>query len=114
MVRASVHIRGYQKTCDALREKLESARSPDSASRIIWGVRAAARILPGTKCLAQALTMQFMLARAGHESVLRVGVAKDSRMPFDAHAWVIFRGHTVIGEAGDRYTPLADLQLRAP
>lgn len=117
LIRAGLKLRGYRRLSRSLKARLPHSHRPETASSIIWGVRAAARILPGTACLAQAVTLHYLLARAGYESVVRVGVAKDSRLSFDAHAWVVHNGRVVIGEVGatqDRYTPLTDLQLTSP
>jgi hypothetical protein len=115
--RAGLKVLGYKRYSSVLQRSLVKARKPADPRRIIWGVRAAARVLLGSKCLAQAVTLHFLLARAGHSSLIRVGVAKGQDMTFDAHAWVIFNDQVVIGEAGAArrgYVPLTDLQLNAP
>jgi hypothetical protein len=63
------------------------------------------------------VTLHYLLARSGHQSVIRIGVAKDHKMSFDAHAWVIHDDQIVIGDAGPthgRYTPITNLQLKLP
>ena len=82
-----------------------------SADRIAWIVEVASRHTPGVKtCLAQALAAQVLLARRGHPTLLRIGVVKDEKEQFQAHAWVESGGKTVIGGYElDRYTTLATL-----
>jgi hypothetical protein len=51
-----------------------------------------------------------MLGRHGHQSILRIGIARSQSGEFQAHAWVESNGMVVIGgsEASvKRFTPLA-------
>lgn len=83
------------------------------ASRIIWAVTTAARYIPGATCLPQALAAHRLLTRAGHDSRIEIGVARDEQERFKAHAWVVFGGVVVIGATPDHYTPLAALEMRS-
>jgi hypothetical protein len=86
----------------------------DQLRRTAWGVRNAARLVPGATCLTQALAAQFLLARAGHRSQIRIGVAKDLDGKFLAHAWLISDGRVLLGGTSRelrRYTALADLDF---
>ncbi|MEO8053483.1 MAG: lasso peptide biosynthesis B2 protein, partial [Acidobacteriota bacterium] len=40
-----------------------------------WAVQAAARRIPGASCLTQALALQYLLARAGENARVRIGVS---------------------------------------
>lgn len=82
-----------------------------SADRIARIVEVASRHTPGVKtCLTQALAAQVLLARRGYPALLRIGVVKDERERFQAHAWVESNGKTIIGGYElDRYTTLATL-----
>ena len=107
---------GYRRLQALLVRRLDRRAPARPAARLIWGVRSAARGLPLTACLAHAIALHFLLTRAGHASIIRVGVAADGRLPFDAHAWVVCDGRVVIGDAGDelqRYAILTDLQLKS-
>lgn len=53
-----------------------------------WAVTAAARNIPGTRCLAFALALRGMLAQAGIHSELRIGVAPGPHGTITAHAWL--------------------------
>jgi hypothetical protein len=86
----------------------------DQLRRTAWGVRNAARLVPGATCLTQALAAQFLLARAGHRSQIRIGVAKDPDGRFLAHAWLMSDGRVLLGGTSrelQRYTALADLDF---
>jgi hypothetical protein len=93
------------------------AASDDVAQRIAWGVVNAARIVPGATCLTQAFAAQLLLAHAGYRSQMRIGVAKDERGQFIAHAWLISNERVVIGGSSEdlqRYVSLTDLSLEPP
>ena len=86
--------------------------SSEEVRRVSWGVRNAARVVPGASCLTQALSAQYLLARAGHRSQIQVGVAQDAKGRVLAHAWLISNGSVVVGGSArdiQRYKFLADL-----
>jgi|SRR5882672_2149248 len=53
-----------------------------------WAITAAARRVPGTRCLAWSLALRGLLAQAGVGSELRIGVAASEPGTIKAHAWV--------------------------
>ena len=73
---------------------------PASARSVRRAVDRAARTIPGSACLAQALTAEVLLRRAGQPVRLSIGVAPDGQ-PLDAHAWVESAGVLVTGDSGD-------------
>jgi len=78
-------------------------------SRYAWSVHHASRLIPGTKCLAQAIALHRLLQRDGHTAVVRIGVAKDSEKGFQAHAWVEHPSGPLLNTPAELrpYTPLA-------
>jgi hypothetical protein len=92
-----------------------TARGGD-VRRIARFVVTASKIIPRATCLPQALAGRAMLARHGHASTIRIGVApSEENGRFVAHAWLLSEGVTVLGGAPDeisRYTPLTDLGAR--
>lgn len=68
-----------------------------SIERVLRAVQAIARRVPRATCLTRAMAARVMLARHGHETTLRFGVAKEEGR-VAAHAWlekdgaVIFEG----------------------
>lgn len=83
------------------------AVSPD---RIAWAVVVASRYVPRATCLTQALATQLLLKKAGVLALLRIGVAKDAKGVFQAHAWVENRGKVLIGGCDlANYTPFQAL-----
>jgi hypothetical protein len=83
-----------------------------AARRIVWGVNAASRLVPGATCLVKAFAAQVILARAGYQSHVRIGVANDPRGKLIAHAWLIGGDGVLLGGSPQelqRYVPLADL-----
>lgn len=80
-----------------------TGRSPAELAR---AVRGASRFVPSASCLTQALAMEVLLLRAGHQPRLRIGLARDAGR-LQAHAWVENMGTVVIGgEELDRFVPL--------
>ncbi|HVB38878.1 MAG TPA: lasso peptide biosynthesis B2 protein, partial [Vicinamibacterales bacterium] len=74
--------------------------------RLRWAVLAVAHERPGASCLAQALTLQVLLARSGRPSVLRLGVAGGPATAFAAHAWLEHDGRILVGERRSTYASL--------
>jgi hypothetical protein len=78
-----------------------------SMDESIWAVKVVSRFVPCGTCLTQALAAQALLSRAGRESHVEIGVAKDSGK-FEAHAWVVCGNRIVIGGPNvERYSRLA-------
>jgi hypothetical protein len=72
-----------------------------SDDRLVWAVRAAARLIPATTCLTQSLALQSLLGdeRAAH---VQIGVAKAGRGDgFMAHAWVECGGAVLLGSSSE-------------
>ncbi len=71
------------------------ARDP---AALAWAVGAAARRVPKASCLTQAIALESLLAEAGEEARLRIGVARKPDGAFEAHAWVEHAGLVLIGD----------------
>lgn len=71
--------------------------------RIAWGVRAAARVVPGATCLTQALAGQYLLARRGKASVVRLSLDQRDAAGFRPHAWLIAADTLVLGGSSADY-----------
>ena len=74
------------------------APTSDDARRISWAIHVAGRGLSIDNCLSRALAGQVLLARGGHDAVVRIGVARDAHGRLVAHAWVESGGNVVIGD----------------
>lgn len=78
-------------------ERLPISVSADMpVSRLVWAVRAASRRIPAASCLTQSLALHYLLTRAGHRSVIRIGAAKEADAGFKAHAWVEYEGQPLL------------------
>lgn len=87
---------------DRLRRRIVSmdARAPADIGdlrRIAWGVAAAARFVPRASCLTQALAGQYLLARGGKTSKIRIGIERGTGMQLKAHAWLVSGDYVVLG-----------------
>lgn len=84
----------------------ERGRRKAPLDRVAWALRAASRRMPRVTCLETALALQRLLARYGHSSSLRIGVAKTGP-DFSAHAWLIGDDRVLIGDENlEKYTEL--------
>ncbi len=82
-------------------------------NHLVWAIKAIGRRLPGATCLTEAMAAQVLLTRSGHHCRLQIGVAKDERRGFQAHAWLISGGRIVIGGSeADGYTSLVAWEMR--
>lgn len=84
---------------------------PTPLSKIVWAVEVTSSYVPSATCLTRALAARTLLARYGHPSDLRIGVAKSAKGTLEAHAWLEHRGRIVLGGLRDlsRYQPLPPL-----
>jgi hypothetical protein len=74
---------------------------PESRT-IAWAVNAAAGRMPvETTCLPQALSTHLLLAAAGVESDLKIGVSRNDTGTLVAHAWVERDRRVVVGNIPD-------------
>lgn len=103
----------WGRLVDTPRERGEPERA--SADRVVWAVRTTSRYVPAASCLTQALAAHTLLDRRGLENELRIGVARNERREFEAHAWIEIDGEVVLGELDDldRYTPFDTARTNA-
>jgi hypothetical protein len=70
----------------------------------------AARTIPGSKCLAQAVVATRLLRAGGVPGDLTIGVARGGAPTFEAHAWARSGDLIVTGDPDlSRFTELATL-----
>jgi len=92
--------------------KTAAVTDPMPLEQVVWTVKLASRCVPQATCLTQAVAVQALLARAGHESRIEIGVAKDAAHPFQAHAWVVCGSKIMIGGPEvTRYTRLTAWEM---
>jgi hypothetical protein len=88
----------------------------DEQQRIVWAVRTVGRAFPAfSTCLTNALAAHVLLARRGYLSNLRIGVTRDEKGAFTAHAWLEQEGAVLIGgDWSDGFTPMPALNGLEP
>ena len=64
-------------------------------------VRLGSRFVPQATCLTQALAARTLLRRMGQNSLLKIGVDKDTDFKLVAHAWIEIDGKIIIGKVPD-------------
>jgi hypothetical protein len=116
-IRIGLWVLPFRRVHAAARSLANGPRPRDGGGppveRIVWAVGAADRFVPRTTCLVRALAAQTLLARFGHASQLRLGVAGGSGRLFEAHAWLERDGRVLIGGPVEgRYVPLPALDAR--
>jgi len=65
-------------------------------SKLIWAVMIGARVLPNSTCLVRALAASRLLAQNGYKSTIHIGVKRTDGV-FEAHAWIEYGGHVILG-----------------
>ncbi len=77
----------------------------------MWAVDHTARLIPKATCLTQALAAQYLCARGGRETHIRIGVIRDGTS-MRAHAWLVEDERVLIGGAEENlehFTTLTNL-----
>ncbi len=75
-------------------------RRADAPERVRWALAVVRRLLPGARCLAQALAAEALLAHGDFPARLRIGVPRAGRpRRLAAHAWLELDGKVVVGGA---------------
>ena len=100
------------KRAETLKVSKTFSASPEKIASAIGVV---SRRLPGLRnCLVQALAGQVFLARQGHISQIRIGVARKQDGQFQAHAWVEYAGQIIIGGGAgvSQFTVLPPLEFQ--
>jgi hypothetical protein len=103
-IRLGLWGRGHEPVRRWLRREWVAARfamdlRSHTPERLAWAVRTASRPVPGASCLTQSLALQFLLARSGRSSSVRIGVARPAGR-FAAHAWVECGGQLLLDGPG--------------
>jgi hypothetical protein len=80
-------------------------------NKIVRSVKLSSRFVPFATCLAQSLAALLLIKLKGQHSVLKIGVTKDEKQHFKAHAWLETNGRIIIGKLPShrQYTVLDSL-----
>ncbi|WP_208347735.1 lasso peptide biosynthesis B2 protein [Pseudaestuariivita rosea] len=82
---------------------------------VAWGIPKMARFVPGATCLTQAMAGQYMLARRGCETILRLSIDGTQGDDLRPHAWLMSGHVIVLGGKSDMYhahRQLIDFKVR--
>ena len=108
-VRLSICRWRLRRNADRLMRIASTKTGTAPVGRLIWSVNAAARRINGSTCLTKAVTLHEMLARHGHRSEVKIGVAKPD-LTLQAHAWLVWNGKVIMGgECAADYALLGNL-----
>jgi hypothetical protein len=99
-------LRKLWRVAEFLTDGVSKQNPHFSASQLSRAVSAASRYVPQATCLTQAIALHILLKRAGFQSRMSVGVARENGK-FTSHAWVENQDTVVIGDTElQRYTPI--------
>lgn len=110
--RVALFFLPYKRLAQWMPPVSPSPPSRDALRRLLWGVRSSARVVPHASCLTQALASHYLCNKAGHPTLIRIGVARETDGTILAHAWLVDAAGTLTdGGAKDlwRFTRIADL-----
>jgi hypothetical protein len=97
-IKLLLRTRGFLGTTGWIRRRVEqvpttAAASPEQVRAVEYAVAMAGALYPGrAKCLEQSLTLYYLLRRSGVVVKYCQGVQP---YPFQAHAWVEYRGEVI-------------------
>lgn len=106
---ARLKLKRHRPQADAVSRPVATLDIGQSAlvERVAYVIpRVAARLPWRADCLIQAMAAERWLASAGIATVLTLGVPKDKRPEFEAHAWLSAGGRIVTGGDVSGYVPL--------
>ena len=115
-LRLSLHLRPFRTVREQVlsRARRMSPAMTDGSHDDDRALRRAmlrgARLLPGSKCLPQALAGLLFAARRGVRARVCIGVQAGNGEPFGAHAWLATARGAVVGDTdAARFIPLVTL-----
>ncbi len=111
VARLLLRYRGFTKAVrcfSASAVKAKQGAVLANARKWAAAVESAARRIPGTACLPQALALHWLLARIGCRSEIALGARSDNAIT--AHAWVEVDGEVVLGATEERFNRFAAIR----
>ena len=83
--------------------------SDSTLDNIVWAITVvSARVPMGFTCLVQALSAKWFLQNYSDVHI-RIGVHKSIPQGFAAHAWVVYKNRTILGEQTNQvFEPILD------
>jgi len=111
--RISLLLTSYVKISTQIVVVSQEPPNPLQPALLAWATTVASSVVPNATCLAQALTLQKLLAAQGQIAIIRVGVKGEPSGAVSAHAWVMHCGEVLLGGVGhdlDLYAKIADLE----
>ena len=108
-LRLALTFSSYKAIAGHIRLRHDAFGEERSPYLIAWAVKHTARLVPMAHCLTQALAVQYLLAKQGTLSLVRVGIAEKPDGKVEAHAWVLKDGQIVIGGSESRISGFKSL-----
>ena len=76
--------------------------------RIRFMIQMAARYVPSSTCLVQALAGYILFSKYGYTTLIKIGVLNEDGQ-FEAHAWLERGDEVVLGESEKDYKTILDI-----
>jgi hypothetical protein len=76
--------------------------------RISFMIQMAARYVPSSTCLVQALAGYILFSKYGFTTLIKIGVLNEDGQ-FEAHAWLEYGDDVVLGESEKDYKSILDI-----
>ena len=97
-----------EETKNKAETKQRNKQTNLSALRAARLANIAGKLVPLATCLSKTLAGHTLLAEQGHMTIIHIGVAKDDKAGFEAHAWLTYNDIIVLGSLPDlkKYTEL--------
>lgn len=112
VIRLTLSTRGYRPVLRHIGSVVPHPDRRIPLELLSWAVEWVAPFVPRASCMTQALALRYLAAREGQHCTIRIGVKQETGKPFEAHAWVIADGKTIIGGTDENiatFTPIVDL-----
>ena len=109
IIRVKLYLISFNRIQRSLEGSTNKTVNNISVVKLIWAVQTVSNYIPQATCLTKALTAKKLLTKYGYTSQIKIGVGKDTKGKFEAHAWLEYKDKVILGESGREYTPITDL-----
>ncbi|MEN6552689.1 MAG: lasso peptide biosynthesis B2 protein [Methanobacterium sp.] len=115
-VRLMIWIFPFHQVQKRVQKKSSSSSRKDSKPdpgvpihRIRFMIQMAARYVPSSTCLVQALAGHILFSKYGYTTLIKIGVLNQDGQ-FEAHAWLEHDDDVVLGESEKDFKTILDIE----
>ncbi|MGF7119199.1 lasso peptide biosynthesis B2 protein [Methanobacterium oryzae] len=97
----------YTKNFFLRNNENKSNESNYDVQKLVWAVEVSSIFVLKATCLVKAITGKILLSNENYDSRIKIGVLKDNKNNFEAHAWLeLHENEIIIGAVEKEYTQL--------